>query len=124
MVGTVLMGTFPTTTPAAATAPAESSDTTVEPPLLAASESVSSRLAVPIADTTRADAASAQATSLDATTVDLLLAVTDHDEQDEPESTEFVGESDQRDAAPEAVDLVFETTKEDSKSPTPARNRS
>ena len=45
---------------------------------------------------------------IDADAVDLLLALIGSDKEDEPESTEFVGRSDQRDAASEVLDVAYE----------------
>jgi hypothetical protein len=66
----------------------------------------------------------AQSASFDASAIDLLLALLGNDDPDEPESTEFVGRSDQRDAAPEAVDMAFKTEDDESEQPVESTDRS
>ena len=88
--------------------------TTVEQLGFAASESGLSRQAVPVSEAIQAEEAPSVA---DATRVDLLLAVIENDARDEPVSTEFVGVSEPKDAAPTVMDLVFETLGEDVEPP-------
>ena len=54
------------------------------------------------------------ATIIEATVVDLLLTLTETNEPEEPMSTEFVGQSDQRDAVPTAADPGDAATDEES----------
>ncbi|MEX2308960.1 MAG: hypothetical protein WD738_15270 [Pirellulales bacterium] len=82
--------------------------------VVAASELSLSRQAVPTSQAVQEPPAQA----VDASTVDLLLAVAE-DEQSEPESTEFVGQSDQRDALPAAVDLAYASEEEPKASASP-----
>jgi hypothetical protein len=120
MVGTVLMGTFPASAPATATDSAESQDFG-NSLLLAASDASSNGPSTEVAS--RSEVA-AQSASFDASAIDLLLALLGNDDPDEPESTEFVGRSDQRDAAPEAVDMAFKTEDDESEQPVESTDRS
>jgi hypothetical protein len=97
MVGSVLMGTFPTTQAPVAAATSESSALAVESLFSAevaesgASESLS-----------KVRTASSRAVVVDAEVADLLLTMIGLPSHEEPASTEFVGRSDNRDVSPES----------------------
>jgi hypothetical protein len=92
-------------------------ESAIEQPLFNVIASSLSQSAVPGAAASQAE--EAPQTTSDAHTADLLLAVTENGEPQEPESTEFVGASDQRDAASEVLELPPSLTEEDVKGPSP-----
>jgi hypothetical protein len=105
---TVLMGMFPTAVPVVplTSTAAQSAGFTADA-LFAADEFASSQR-VENTEDGAAEAGGSQSAAVDAALADLLLAVAGSEEAEEPESTEFVGRSDQRDVAAETPEVAFD----------------